>query len=357
MVLPEFFLRFRNRLLADLRFHRLMQRFAPTRYIARQKSVQLFDLLAGFSYSQVLYACVDLKVFHHVGLAGCNASDLATATGLTTNRCDMLVKAAQALSLLERRADRIMLGEYGAVILAQPWIIRFVEHHKFFYHDLANPSDLLRGVRVAGGLHDYWNYSDPTTHRTPYSELMAASQAAVSEQILAGFDFRPYKRLLDIGGGSGAFVRAVGDHSPDLELNVFDLPGVASLVQVGNPPHIRSHSGNFLQDSLPTGMDLISLVRVVHDHDDEPILALFRNIRAAVAPGTTLLIAEPFSGNPKTARVTDAYFNFYFAAMGQGRTRSPQEIADLAQRANFGSLRIHPSRMPLITGIISLKAT
>ena len=357
MVLPEFFLRFRNRLLADLRFHRLMQRFAPTRYIARQKSNQLFDLLAGFSYSQVLYACVDLKVFDHVGLAGCTASELARATGLTTDRCDMLVKAAQALLLLERRADRIMLGEHGAVILAQPWIMQFVEHHKFFYRDLVNPADMLRGVPVTGGLRDYWSYSDPNTDRAPYSDLMAASQAAVSEQVLAGFDFSPYKRFLDIGGGSGAFVRAVGNRYPHLELNVFDLPGVANLAQDVNPPNIQSHPGNFLHDPLPKGMDLVSLVRVVHDHDDEPILALLRNIRAAVAPGTTLLIAEPFSGNPKTARVTDAYFNFYFAAMGQGRTRSTQEIASLAQLASFGSLRVYQSRMPLITGIISLTAT
>ena len=55
--------------------------------------------------------------------------------------------------------------------------------------------------------------------------------------------------------------------------------------------------------------------------------------KPAVPAGATLLIAEPFAGNPSTARVTDAYFNLYFAAMGQGRTRSPQEIAALAGTA------------------------
>lgn len=356
MVLPEFFLRFRNRLLADLRFHRLMQRFTPTRYIARRKSVQLFDLIAGFAYSQVLYTCVDLRVFHHVGLSGCSISGLAEATGLPPSRCDLLVKAAQALLLLERRADMVMLGEQGAVLLAQPWIMGFVEHHKHFYRDLADPSAMLRGERVAGGLRDYWSYDNPAADRQSYSQLMADSQVAVSEQILNGFDFGPFRRHLDIGGGSGAFARAVLNRHPHLEPTIFDLPGVENSPRTDLPSTVRFHQGNFLHDPLPAGMDIVSLVRVVHDHDDEAISALFRNIRSAVIAGTTLLIAEPFSGHAGTARITDAYFNCYFAAMGQGRTRTVEEIASLAKPAGFDGMQVYSSRMPLITGIMSLRA-
>jgi demethylspheroidene O-methyltransferase len=86
------------------------------------------------------------------------------------------------------------------------------------------------------------------------------------------------------------------------------------------------------------------------------VLALLQNIRRACATGTTLLIAEPFSGKADLARITDAYFNFYFAAMGQGRTRTPQEITKLAAKAGFGQLKIWPTNMPLITGLLTLKA-
>ena len=73
-------------------------------------------------------------------------------------------------------------------------------------------------------------------------------------------------------------------------------------------------------------MDVISLVRVVHDHDDEAVLALLRNIRTVCMRGTVLLIAEPFSGNPATARVTDAYFSLYFAAWGRAEPARPQTL-------------------------------
>jgi demethylspheroidene O-methyltransferase len=109
-------------------------------------------------------------------------------------------------------------------------------------------------------------------------------------------------------------------------------------------------------DHLPQDMDIISIVRVIHDHDDDSVLALLRNIRRSCAAGTTLLIAEPFAGRADLARITDAYFNLYFAAMGQGRTRTPQNVAELAVQAGFEGLKIWRTNIPLITGLITLTA-
>jgi demethylspheroidene O-methyltransferase len=99
------------------------------------------------------------------------------------------------------------------------------------------------------------------------------------------------------------------------------------------------------------------LIRILHDHDDDQVLAILKNIRTHCGNTFTLLIAEPFSGNPATASVTDAYFNLYFAAMGQGRTRTPKDIAALARSAGFGGLIQHKTRIPLITGLIQLFPT
>jgi demethylspheroidene O-methyltransferase len=153
---------------------------------------------------------------------------------------------------------------------------------------------------------------------------------------------------LDVGGGSGAFLRAVGARYPRTQRHVFDLPGVTS-----GDAGLTCHHGDFRRDPLPQGMDLITAVRVLHDHDDADVLALLSNIRRACTADTTLLVAEPFAGNRATAAVTDAYFNMYFTAMGQGRTRTPQKIAKLAAEAGFGRMRVWSTDMPLITGVLS----
>jgi demethylspheroidene O-methyltransferase len=351
VALPSFLLRLRNKLLADPKFLAFAQRFPPTRPIARRKSRDLFDLLAGFSYSQVLYACVQLRILQQLGEAGLDLQSLAKNIGLPLHKTELLVRAAVALDILERDGDLVILGEHGAAMLGQPWIMGFVEHHKHFYNDLADPVAMLHGQHAENGLHSYWTYDNPSADKEAYSALMAASQEAVSAQVLAAFDFRRYHRLLDVGGGSGAFLRAVGARYPQLELNLFDLPGVVPLAVAHKGQPIFQYGGDFRTDSLPAGMDIISLVRVVHDHDDEAVLALLRNIRKVCTTDTALLIAEPFSGLSSTARVTDAYFSLYFAAMGQGRTRTPQGIANLAAQAGFAGQRMWPTSMPLIAGL------
>ena len=73
----------------------------------------------------------------------------------------------------------------------------------------------------------------------------------------------------------------------------------------------------------------------------------------SLAPGATLLIAEPMSDTASAAPVADAYFGFYLLAMGQGRPRSPAEIAALALRAGFVAQRQLATRQPLLVRIVA----
>ena len=53
----------RSRVIADARFQRWAASSPLTRRLAQRKARALFDLCAGFVYSQVLSACVKLEVF------------------------------------------------------------------------------------------------------------------------------------------------------------------------------------------------------------------------------------------------------------------------------------------------------
>jgi demethylspheroidene O-methyltransferase len=55
---------------------------------------------------------------------------------------------------------------------------------------------------------------------------MAASQPMVAGQVIDSYPFARHRRLLDVGGGEGAFLSAVGARVPGLELGLFDLPAV-----------------------------------------------------------------------------------------------------------------------------------
>jgi SAM-dependent methyltransferase len=154
-----------------------------------------------------------------------------------------------------------------------------------------------------------------------YTALMAASQPMVAEEVLATYRFDRHRRVLDVGGGNGAFLRAVAAEAPRLELMLFDLPAVAEQARArfaaaGLGARATVHGGDFTQDALPQGADLITLVRVLHDHDDDVALGLLRRIRAALPPGGRLLLAEPMAGT--SGRGADGRGLFRLLPAGDG---------------------------------------
>jgi demethylspheroidene O-methyltransferase len=191
-----------------------------------------------------------------------------------------------------------------------------------------------------------------------YSELMAASQPLVAEQVLAAYDFSKHRCLLDVGGGQGAFLSAVARAHSDLRLMLFDLPAVAQRARQrfdaqGLSGRVTCHGGSFFDDLLPTGADVVSLVRVLYDHSDERVALILKGVRRALAAqGGTLILAEPMSGTPGAEAMGDAYFGLYLLAMGKGRARTPSELAHLLLAAGFNQIQSIRTRLPLQTGLI-----
>jgi len=341
---------FRNARLADPRFQRWAAKFPLTRGVAQRNALALFDITAGFVYSQVLAACVALDVFEALAPGPLDEAALADRIGLSPDAAARLARAAGALRLLERCDDgRWTLGPLGAAMRGAPGVAEMVRHHATFYADLADPVALLRAR--GGDVGRYWAYSRNESapalsaeHVADYSALMAASQATFVDDVLDAHDLRRHRRLLDVGGGEGQFVLAAARAAPALRLTTFDLPAVAArararFVAEGLSDRAEAVGGDFFADPLPPGHDLISLIRVCFDHDDGPALALLKNVRAACPPDGRVLVAEPMADTAGAEVVGGAYFTFYLLAMGSGRARTKAELTDLLRAAGFSTVR------------------
>jgi len=355
----------RDRLLADPGFQARAARNPLTRWIARRRARALFDLCAGFVYSQVLQAGVRLRLFEVLAEGPAATAPLAERLGLPEEGARRLLDAAAALGLAEhRRGGRYGLGPLGAALVGNPGVAAMVEHHALLYADLADPVALLRGEHGATGLGGYWPYASGGERGAAagdadvaaYYDLMAASQAMMADDILDAGPLRGTRCLLDVGGGQGAFVRAALGRMPDLTAVLFDLPAVAErararLAAAGLADRVRVVGGDFFADALPEGADTACLVRVVHDHDDAAALAILTAVRRALPPGGTLLVAEPMAGTPG-AEPVGAYFLFYLMAMGSGRPRTPAELTGLVERAGFVGVRQRATHRPLLTRLL-----
>ena len=358
----------RDSILANPGFQRFAGTFALTRPIARRRAAALFDLCAGFVYSQILLACVRLRLFDHLADGPVGAAELSSRLSLPFDSMTLLLDAATSLKLIQRRSgDRYGLGPLGAALMGNPGVIAMIEHHAMLYGDLRDPVALLRGETAAGELASYWPYAkaskpDALGHDAiaPYTELMSASQPMIAQQVLHSYSFRDHRCLLDVGGGNGAFVSAVAARSPGLRCMLFDLPAVADQAskrfhREGLSSRAVAIGGSFLTDRLPEGADIVSLVRVIHDHDDADVMLLLRAIRFALPANGTLLIAEPMSGVQGTEAIGDAYFAFYLLAMGSGRPRTSERLHEMLREAGFSDITLHAASMPLLTSIMSAR--
>ncbi len=353
-----------DRLQSSPRFRALAGAFPLSRPIARRRARAVFDLTAGFVYSQVLLACVQLDL-PRILLQGAATPDaLAVRLALSPDATTRLLNAATALRIARRRRDgRYGLGRAGAALVDNPGVNAMIAHHRLLYDDLRDPVALLRGESGATRLARYWPYAGhgappDATEAAAYSALMAASQAMVAEQALAAYDVRRHRVLLDVGGGDGSFLAAAGRRAAGLRLVLFDLPAVADLAQErfardGLSARAMVRPGNFRADPLPVGADLMSFVRVLHDHDDDTVRRLLRAARTALAPGGTLLVIEPMAATPGAEAMGDAYFGFYLLAMGSGMPRSATRLQAMLREAGFARSGLLKTNLPLVTQVIA----
>ena len=354
-------LTWRNRLYGSPSFQKYSAAIWPISHVARGRAGGLFDLVAGFTYTQTLLACVESGLLELLADGPADIPAIARHCGLSADAAERLVRAAAGLELAEvAGADCWMLGKHGAALQANPGAVAMIRHHRLLYADLADPLALLRADRQeATQLSRFWAYEGAINGEkaAEYSQLMAASHAMVAEQTFAAYDFSRHRAVLDVGGGHGAFAMALANHAPDARIGIFDLPAVLDgttevLSQKGLTERITLHPGDFFATALPSGYDCITLNRILHDHDDAAALAILRAIRATLPAGGRLLIAEPMAETPGARAMGDTYFGLYLWAMNSGKPRSAKAIGTLLREAGFASWRQRQAAQPIISSCV-----
>jgi len=339
-----------------------------TRWLVRRRTQQLFGWMSGFVHSQVLLACVRLGLLSALAEQPQTLVALSARLKVPEQALLRLLSSAVAMGLIRLESNATYrLGAAGHVLLCQPGITAMIEHNQLLYADLSEPDEFLRRSEP-GHMGQYWTYAHDTTAAKSaasgapdlvrYSGLMDASQGFVITEILDSFPFEMHQQVLDIGCGKGRFMSALAQRHSHLRVQLFDLPAVVDMArQRFEQAQLlgRAHcvGGSFVDDPLPTGADLVTLVRVLHDHDDDTVAALLRKVWEILPAGGRVMIAEPMCLPEGHGEVVDPYFHFYLLAMGAGRLRTPTEVAQLLTRGGFSGVEQVPTAMPIHAQIVT----
>lgn len=324
----------------------------------------MFDLVAGFCHSQILQAFVRLKLPEMLLEREMTAAVLAEEADVPDHGMAVLLSGSVAIGLIKRRrSGRYALTKRGAALASMPGLAGMINHHDILYMDMADPVAFFRG-QVETELAEFWPYKfgkdNPEDDKTvaAYSQLMADSQVLVAEDTLAVVEFKDAYRVMDVGGGTGGFLTAVGQAYPEVSLTLFDLPAVipdarTRFENANMLNRVELVAGPFHEEELPTGADLITLVRVLYDHDDDVVASLLTAVYDALPPDGRVVISEPMTGGSTPNRAGDAYFALYCMALRTGRARSAAQVSALLKEAGFSSVSAPKAPRPFITSVVT----
>jgi O-methyltransferase domain/Dimerisation domain len=180
-----------------------------------------------------------------------------------------------------------------------------------------------------------------------FSGAMASYSAALSAPLMAAYDFGSFRRIADIGGGTGRLIADILVANAEMRGVLFDLPNVvasapALLKASGVEARCELVGGSFF-DEVPSGADVYVMRAVLHDWDDARSIAILKSVRKAMTAEAVLVIVErvlPEKAEAGTA--VDSYLLDLEMLVNTpgGRERSGSEFSEILTAAGFGPPRL-----------------
>jgi hypothetical protein len=288
-----------------------------------------------------------------------DAEELARATDAHAPSLGRVLRFLAGLGVFAEDArGRFRLTPVGATLRSdRPRSLRALSIFWNEDYHWAAFGDILHSVRTGGtaiehlfGMPIFEFFGKrPGSARTFDAAMTAVSERAVPE-ILAAYDFRGIRVLVDVGGGHGTLLSGILAAHPRMRGILFDLPPVVAgarerLERLPAGDRIKTVAGDMFA-SVPAGGDAYIMKLVIHDWDDDRALQLLKNCRTSMGRDARLLLVEGIV-SPRNVPGWVKELDIEMLLMTGGRERTLREFQDLLDRAGFRLRRAYPTRLAI----------
>jgi multifunctional cyclase/dehydratase/O-methyltransferase len=309
--------------------------------------VALLEGLAGCVVNKCLGVAAELDLAEHLEGGGLDPATLARITGTDPDALERLLRALvglgcfrvdrggryanNAVSELLRRDHPQSLRDF-VLFFSSPWTWGLFAHAP---HAVRTGES---GVIAAHGAAFFEQLRREPELGERFDRAMAGSSRVNAAALATRFDFSRFRRVCDVGGGTGTNLREILRASPRLEGVLFDAPEVAEraakeLEAHGLGERCRAVGGDFFQE-LPGTCDLYLLQAVLHDWNDDACVRILTRVREA-APRAHVLVLESIRPAHRGHDFTKLLDVWMLLATGGGRERTRAEFRSLFGRAGY----------------------
>lgn len=301
----------------------------------------IVELVCGFMPSRAVLTAVELDIFTAIG-DGATAEQVADKIQCAARATEMLLNALVSLKLLQKEN-----GIYrNAPIAARFFVDGTPDSTRVGQLHMANmwkrwstlTEAMQAGTSVAPRNDNGWV--------EPFIAAMDMNARGRSRGMVQAVGINGARRMLDLGGGSGAYSIAFAKAAPGLECEIVDLAEVLPITQehirkVGLGDRIHARPGDMLTVPLEPGKyDLVLLSAICHMFSPEENRRLLIRAYEALAPGGRLVISDFVLDPDKTAPRFGALFALNMLVATQaGSSYSEPEYSAWLKEAGFAETR------------------
>lgn len=315
----------------------------------------LQQTIRGFQESRVVLTAIELDVFTATG-QGSKASAVAAKLGTDARATESLLNALVAMELLTKRD-----GVYSNTAVTSRYFVDgspddardALTHTVHLWPRWSTLTDCVReGTSVT-----YEEMADRGDEWTKaFISAMHRNASLRAPLVVQAVGVDGVERVLDVGGGSGAYSIAFARARESLHAEVFDLSSVVPIArghieEAGLSERVETRVGDFRTDEFGAGYDLVFLSAICHMNGPEENKALLRKSFEALAPSGRVVIQDFILDADKTSPKFAALFALnMLVGTRAGSSYSENEYAAWLKDAGFREIR--RIDLPAPTGLI-----
>jgi O-methyltransferase domain len=293
-------------------------------------------------------AITELDLFGWLQANGpCDQVRLRESLGLAARPCDVLVTYLVALGMLERTGDGRLTATSTAAGFLCPGSPTDLGAYFASLRERPACSELLGVLRTgepaswaSAGRDDDWagRLDDPRFARR-ITAAMDARGSALAPALAGALADLPFASALDIGGGSGVYVRALLEQRGGLVAAVLERPPVddaaRTILRDLGEDRVGVITGDMFAEPLPSGFDLHLFSHVLHDWDEAEVRQLLAASFVALEPGGWLVDHDAHINMEKSGPLPVAEYSVLLMHSTHGKCWSVSELAAMSIDTGF----------------------
>ena len=303
----------------------------------------ILEMANAFQRSRVLLTAYEIGLFTVVNDEWKTSEEVAEALESEPRATDRLMNALTALGLLEKRDGHFTNSPVAAAYLVKgrPDYMAGLAHTAHLWQTWSGLTTAVRrGTSTVG---DEVNERGDDWLRA-FIGAMHWRARQMADPIVRLLDLSGVSRVLDVGGGSGAFSMAFVRAGAGIHAVVFDLANVVPLTKnyvesAGYEAQVSIVVGDYRRDQLPDGFDLVFLSAIVHANSFEENRHLLRKCASALEPGGQVVVLDQIMNEDRTAPLPAAMFALnMLVGTGAGDTYTEPEVRGWMEEAGLGNI-------------------